>query len=243
MTKFHAGNNVGELVGRHPELSRYFEKIEIDSCRSGRQTLKEVCREKGLDIQVVLAGLEEVAPWPKTDRASDIALMSLTELADHIEQTHHAYLRKAFRRLDSLTEQVANSHGKRDNRLHRVQDTYQMLVNKLVFHMLKEEQVLFRLIRSIDKGETPYECDDDTLGDLIRLMELEHDEAENDLDKLRKLTDNYTPPDWANDKYREMMMALAQLESDMQVHVYKEDNVLFPRALRQQSELEETRSR
>jgi regulator of cell morphogenesis and NO signaling len=73
-------------------------------------------------------------------------------------------------------------------------------------------------------------------------MELEHDEAENDLDKLRKLTDNYTPPDWANDTYREMVMALAQLESDMQVHVYKEDNVLFPRALRRQSEFEETRS-
>jgi regulator of cell morphogenesis and NO signaling len=37
----------------------------------------------------------------------DAASMSLPELADHIEQTHHAYLRSELPRLMKLTQKVA----------------------------------------------------------------------------------------------------------------------------------------
>jgi iron-sulfur cluster repair protein YtfE (RIC family) len=46
-----------------------------------------------------------------------------------------------------------------------------------------------------------------------------------------KLTDTYTPPDWACNTFRALYDGLAQLESNMHQHVHKENNVLFPRAL------------
>ena len=74
-------------------------------------------------------------------------------------------------------------------------------------------------------------------------MELEHHEAGDILVKLREQTDGYTPPDWACNTYRAMLDALAQLEGDTQLHVHKEDNVLFPRALAREAEVDERGSR
>jgi len=40
---------------------------------------------------------------------ADAAAMSLTELADHIEQTHHVYLRSELPRLAAMTGEVGLS--------------------------------------------------------------------------------------------------------------------------------------
>ena len=96
MSVFQVCDTVGELVARRPSLSRYFEKAGIDYCCCGKITLEEACEMKGLDPQSVLDGLDKSALAPAEKSIVDAASMSLTELADHIEQMHHAYLRKEF---------------------------------------------------------------------------------------------------------------------------------------------------
>lgn len=237
MSQFQVRDTVGELVARRPRLSRYFEKVGIDYCCGGKKTLQEVCLEKGLDPQSLLIELEDSASAPAEEPIVDAAAMSLTELADHIEQTHHAYLRKEFRRLDAMTEKVAEVHGKNDPRLYRVRDNFLALVDDLSCHMMKEEQILFPMIRRIDASETPIALHCGSLANPIRQMELEHQGAGDILVKLRELTDGYTPPDWACDTYRAMLDALAHLEGDMHLHIHKEDHVLFPRALQREADL------
>ena len=62
-------------------------------------------------------------------------------------------------------------------------------------------------------------------------MEAEHDQAGSALERLRELTDNFTPPDWACNTYRVLLDSLNHLECDLHQHIHKENNVLFPRAL------------
>lgn len=165
----------------------------------------------------------------------DPAAMSLTELADHIEQTHHKYLRAEFPRLDQMTKEVASMHGQRDSRLHQIRKTFQGLIEELSSHMMKEEQILFPMIRTIDAGGAtdPLHCG--SLAGPISQMESEHTQAGSALEHLRKLSDDYTPPDWASDSYRTMLDALARLEQDLHLHIRKENDVLFPRALAEES--------
>jgi regulator of cell morphogenesis and NO signaling len=231
MTTFQVCDRVGELVARRPALSRYFEQQGIDYCCGGKKTLREVCQEKGLDSRLLLDQLEDAASAPLQQPMVDAAAMTLTDLADHIEQTHHAYLRREFERLDRMTNKVANAHGANDPRLHRVRDTFLALVDELSCHMLKEEQILFPLIRRMERSDGPIAFHCGSIANPIRQMEMEHQDAGDALAKLRELTDNYAPPDWACNTYRAMLDALAQLELDMHQHVHKEDNVLFPKAL------------
>jgi regulator of cell morphogenesis and NO signaling len=234
---FQVRDTVGELVARRPRLSRYFENAGIDYCCGGKRTLAEVCEEKGLDPRSVLHDLEESATAPVEEPMVEPMSMSLTALADHIVETHHDYLRKEFPRLDEMTAKVAHVHGKNDARLERVRENFLALADDMSCHMLKEEQILFPMIRRLDRSERPVAFHCGTLANPIRQMEMEHHDAGDTLARLRELTDCYTPPDWACNTYRAMLDALAHLEADMHLHVHKEDNVLFPRALKREAEL------
>jgi regulator of cell morphogenesis and NO signaling len=166
-----------------------------------------------------------------SDTVGDVAAMSLTELADHIEQTHHAYLHSELPRLDEMTEKVASVHGERDPRLHQIRQIFLALAAEMSGHMMKEERILFPMVRQLDASETTPTFHCGSLANPIRQMESEHTQAESALDDLRELADGYAPPDWACNTYRAMLDALARFDHDLQLHMRKEGEVLFPRAL------------
>lgn len=230
MTTFQVHNTVGEIVARQPALSRAFEAAGIDYCCGGKKTLGEACRKKGIDPQtflVTLAKSTAAAEQPIVDAAA----MSLTGLADHIEQTHHTYLRSELPRLNAMTQKVASVHGENEPRLWQVRETFVALFEELSSHMMKEERILFPMVREIEASATAPRFHCGSLANPICQMEAEHDQAGSALERMRELTDDYTPPDWACNTYRAMLDALARLERDMHQHVHKENNVLFPRAL------------
>jgi regulator of cell morphogenesis and NO signaling len=232
MKTFNGKQTVGEIVVHNPNLSRVFEAIGIDYCCGGKNTLAQVCREKGLDQQQVLDQLQEA------DRSADpsglqvdVADMSLTELVDHIERTHHAYLQEELPRLAAMAAKVAARHGGRDPRLHDVQETLRAMTEELALHMFKEEQRLFPMIRQLEASDRAPAIHCGTLVNPIRQMEFEHDDAGAALKRLRALTDGFEPPEWACNTYRALLAGFAYLERDMHSHIHKENNVLFPSTL------------
>src|SRR3954463_10441853 len=89
---------IGQLVTERPARARIFETFGIDYCCGGKRPLAQAIAEKGLDEALVLGGLDafdDQAPSPELNYDA----MSLAELADHIEQTHHAYLKRELPRL------------------------------------------------------------------------------------------------------------------------------------------------
>ncbi|MFO0787897.1 MAG: iron-sulfur cluster repair di-iron protein [Pirellulales bacterium] len=237
MTEFHAEQTVGSIVAARPALSRVFEIYGIDYCCGGKKALRLACAEKALDEGAILAELARQESNADETGFVDAASMSLTELADHIEQTHHAYLRAEFPRLLRMTERVASVHGDKDERLAAIRDTVKALVNELSSHLMKEELVLFPIVRRLDASDVPVVSHCGSIGNPIRQMEHEHQDAGGALGQLRSLSDDFTPPEWACNTYRAMLDALAHFEHDMHQHIHKEDNVLFPRALERESEL------
>ena len=102
--------------------------------------------------------------------------------------------------------------------------------------MMKEERILFPIIRQLEQADGPLQFHCGSVANPIRQMEHEHDQAGNALAILSESTDRYTPPDWACNTYRAMLDSLARLESDMHQHVHKENNVLFPKAIRMEAQ-------
>lgn len=236
MTTIQSTNTVAEIVTNCPALSRIFEQEGIDYCCGGKKTLDTVCEKKGIDTQGLIAKLENYSPTNRDENIVDATAMSLTELADHIEQTHHTYLRNEFPRLDKMTKRVATVHGDKEPRLHQIRDAFSALSEELLNHLMKEEQILFPMIRQLEASETTPDFHCGSLANPITQMESEHTQAGSALENFRELTDNYTPPDWACNTYRAMVDGLADLERDLHQHIHKENNVLFPRAIEMESE-------
>ena len=235
MQTINIQTTVGELVKERPGRARIFEKFKIDYCCGGKIPLAEACEKRGVDAEVVRQAIlgDEAAP----DSFVDADAMSLTELADHIIATHHDHLREELPRLDFMTRKVAAVHGDGEPRLQQIREIFVAFQDELTHHMEKEEQILFPMIRVIHSADSAPEFHCGSLANPIQVMESEHDNAGNALEQFRTLTDDYTPPEWACNTFRAMYHGLAELEQNMHQHVHKENNVLFPKALQREAEL------
>ena len=220
---------VGQLVVERPARARIFERLGIDYCCGGRLPLSEACSKRGLDTSKVLEELRAAddAAGPAPER--DWAAASATELADNIESTHHGYLKRELPRLIALTRRVAEVHGGHRPSLVEVRDVFDKFANEMVEHMGKEERVLFPWIRLLDRGREPAPAG---VSRPVNQMIHEHDDAGADLAKLSELTNGFTPPMDACNTYRAMLDGLKHLEADTHTHVHKENNILFPMAVR-----------
>ena len=232
-------STIGELVKERPGRSRIFERLEIDYCCGGKLSLAQACESQQLDPQTVLQELREADVHPDPDEMPliDADAMSLTELVDHIEQTHHETMKTELPRLDALTQKVLEVHGTADPRLADVRRAFVTLYEEVVGHMEKEEKVLFPIVRQMESARDLSACDGGSIANPIRQMEHEHDEAGKALAIMHGFTDGYQPPQWACNTYRAMLDGLRQLEWDLHQHIHKENNVLFPKAIRLEAEL------
>ncbi|HIK16314.1 MAG TPA: iron-sulfur cluster repair di-iron protein [Leptolyngbyaceae cyanobacterium M33_DOE_097] len=230
MATFQLDHTVGSIVRDHPALSRLFEQAKVDYCCGGQKTLDEACRQRGIDPQDFLAQLEDYAAL-ETAPEVNLAELSLAELTDHIERIHHAYLHEELPRLEKMVTKVAAVHGEKEPRLAQIKDTFLALSAELTTHLMKEEQVLFPLIRQLEASDTLTRFHCGTVVNPIARMTVEHDGAGVALAHLRRLTDDFTPPEWACNTYRALFDALLTFEQDMHQHIHKENNVLFPRAV------------
>ncbi|HET7536781.1 MAG TPA: iron-sulfur cluster repair di-iron protein [Candidatus Didemnitutus sp.] len=222
---------IGELVVVRPALARLFERVGIDYCCGGKQTLAVACARRKLDLATALALIESAdAALAGTRTEVDAGAMSLTQLADHIEATHHDYLKNEIPRLMEMADHVSEKHAWRDPRLPAVAAAVRDLGQEMLCHMQKEEVVLFPLVRQIE-SEARHGIRAGDLAGPIAQMEAEHDTAGRLTQALRELTDNFTPNGEACNTHRALLAGLAEFESDLHRHVHKENNVLFPRAL------------
>jgi regulator of cell morphogenesis and NO signaling len=230
---------VGQLVVERPARAKVFESLGIDFCCGGRKPLQQACTEIGLDMAMVERVLNTFdAEAQSAAVETDWSKATLTELAAHIEGTHHAYLKRDLPQLGAWVAKVGSRHGDRDSRLVTLASVFAAFTEELTQHMMKEERVLFPLIREMEAGNTKAAASHcGSVQNPIRVMIAEHDHAGDALEQMAELTDNfYAAPDACN-TFRAMMDGLAHLRRDMHQHVHKENNILFPRAIELESSL------
>ncbi len=218
---------LGDLVSTNPAAARVLDAHDLDYCCGGQRTLEEACSAAGIDASAILDEIDGLGDSKPADWAS----MGPTELIDHLESTHHAYLNTELPRLSALAAKVESAHADRRPELADVRATYETLRADLEPHLMKEEQVLFPMVRELEVADdTPtFHCG--SLRNPIGMMGFEHDRAGDLLGRLHELTGGYTVPDDACASYQAFYGGLADLERDTHLHIHKENNVLFPAVL------------
>lgn len=239
MTALSETATVGQIVVNRPSRARVLEGFGIDYCCGGKRPLGEVCRERGLDPQVVIAALRVADADASPVRGRDWSQASTDELIEHIVSTHHVYLRTELPRLAELALKTEQAHGERHGELAECRTVFGAVRAELESHMLKEEQVLFPAIRNMESTTPGRATFIGSVQDPIRAMEQEHESVGLALLKLRALTNDFTPPADACNTWRALLDGLQALEADLHLHIHRENNILFPRAI----ELEKSHAR
>lgn len=225
-------HTVSQWVIKHPATSRVFEKYKIDYCCGGGKPLGKACESKRVDAQAVLNDLVNAVSCRADDDTTNIEFesKSLADMCDSITSTHHEYLKRELPRLTLLVEKVVSVHGNHHVWLLRLGASFQKLRDELLPHMSKEEQILFPAIRMIEQSQAVPHYPFGSIDSPIRMMEHEHDIANQALKNIRAASSDFTLPEGGCNTFRAMLDGLQELEADLHRHIRKENNVLFPRA-------------
>ena len=189
-----ATKTVRELAVEVPNATRVFEKLGIDYCCGGHRPLEEACASANVAVDKVLRALEQGSDASASVTACDWNTTSLGELVDHIVNKHHAFVKSETPRLQALIAKVAGVHGQNHPELQQVQTAFSELADELAAHMLKEERILFPYVKQMAGGAGCSPSCFGTVQNPIRVMMLEHDNADEKLREIRWATNNYKLP-------------------------------------------------
>lgn len=165
---------------------------------------------------------------------------TLASLMNHIVESHHVFCRREVVRLGLLFKEAIEKHENNRPELKRLQALFSKVSNELSMHLLKEEQTLFPYIARVEEAvmrKAPVSWPPfGTVENPIRMMVLEHDQTDDDLKAIHKLSDDYTPPSGTGESYSALYDGLREFERDMREHIHFENDLLFPRAIAMEEE-------
>jgi regulator of cell morphogenesis and NO signaling len=229
-------HKIADLAIANQGATRVFEKLGIDYCCGGSRTIIEACHDSNIPVQDVLNSLEEASrnAGPVSEMR-DWKLESMTSLAAYIVDKHHFYTKMELTRLTRLVAKVCDRHSANHPELIELQELFSNLKQELIPHMLKEEQVLFPYIARMEEAVENRQAIPmpffGTVKHPVGMMSLDHDNAGELLRGIRRLANNFEPPDDACLSYKTLFKAFEDFEADLHQHIHLENNILFPRAI------------
>lgn len=138
------------------------------------------------------------------------------ELVDFILERYHAVHREQLPAAIELARTVERVHADHPMTPRGLAEHLTEVFQELESHMLKEEQVLFPLLRSDSHPQGP-----------ISVMVAEHSEHEEMAKKIEKLIHNFKVPVGACGTWQKLIKVTEEFVNDLYDHIELENEVLF----------------
>lgn len=234
-------SGIGSLVAENYRMASVFKAHQIDFCCNGGRKLGDVCDQKGISTDELI---EELQNSIKNTDQSDIDFKSWPAdlLADYIEKTHHRYVRAKISEIVPFLNKVVRVHGQNHPELFEMEKLFGESAQDMTSHMMKEEKVLFPYIQmmtnSIQFEEQLIAPHFGRVENPVAMMMEEHDTEGERFRRIAELSNNYTPPADACNTYRVTFSLLQEFENDLHRHIHLENNILFPKAVEMERQLD-----
>jgi len=209
-----ADQSLGSIAVNLPGATAVFRASKLDFCCNGHVSLRQAAQDRNLDLDALLGQLSALE---HDDELPDE--MTVEALIDHILARYHDVHRAQLPELIRMARRVESVHQANPNVPAGLADLLETMEQELLQHMMKEEQILFPMLRT---GGHPF------VSQPIGMMRTEHTSHGEALDRINALTNDATPPAGACNTWRALYLGLAQLSDDLQNHIHLENNVLFP---------------
>ncbi len=218
---------LADVVKEHPNTIGFLNGLHLDYCCGGHDPIARAIAEKGMDVDRFLADLNRVAARPSAQRDAHADIesfkeLSVNEMLDDLEATHHVTDRKLMAEAEQLLNKILvvhyPHHGEMLTKLHHL---YAGLKAELEEHFAKEERLVFPLMR---EHVHPDKATIDYVDTLIN----EHTNAGDIIKEIQDLTGNFTPPADACPTFQHTYKVLEELFDDIFIHIFKENSIAFP---------------
>ncbi len=219
---------IGNMVASNLNAASIFEKHGIDYCCNGNLSLQEACKKYKVDFEKLKIELE-ICKNKIHPVSVDIEQLSLSELIDHIVDTHHLFLKNAIPQAELHLTKIVSVHGGNHPELKQVASLFVELKKDILEHLKKEEEVLYPKIKKLELTKKTDEFN--PLAKIINEIESEHKIVGSIADSIHDITNRYLVPEDGCNTFKITYNELKEIEHDLHIHIVKENQILHPKAL------------
>lgn len=231
---------INEIVAYDRRTAAIFETYGIDVSSKSDRTLTEICENRSIDLELLLETLRIIV-FDKNN-SHDFNSWPVDLLAEYIEKKHHRYMEETIHEIQSFLNIIASIHRENHPELIEVKNLFNSAASDLNKHMEIEENILFpyikKMVHSIFQGKLPEMA---FFGKIINPTSALNQEHAMEIEYFRRisiLNNNYNPPQDACALYKQTMELMKEFEEDLQVHIYLENNILFPKAIELENQIQ-----
>lgn len=208
--------SLGEIARNLPGATRVFRRFGVDFCCGGARSVRDEAERTGADLKDLVSALQAMAANPPAEKNWKAA--SAGELIAHLLERYHMRHREQLPELIRLAEKVEHVHAAHPDVPKGLSSHLMQMLDELESHMQKEEKILFpMLVRG--QGQM-------AVGP-ISVMESEHVQHSEALEKMLALAHQLTLPERACNSWRALYLGLGELRDDLMEHIHLENNILF----------------
>ena len=223
-------DTVGRIVSKDIRKATIFRKYGIDYCCEGHKTVKQACKDLGIDAAAVENELQQPIAGNAT-QSMNFDDMDLEFLSDYIQKIHHRYVRKYLPEIVGYTNKVRQVHLDKHPELDRVKELVDNINEELNQLIKVSEDELFPTVKVMERAkEAGEKLKGNDFASAVRNTEYAQMNVIKSLQEIRKLTNNYEIPEDACTSYKLLYQMLQEFEDDLMVHFHLKNNILFAKA-------------
>jgi len=229
--------SIKELVSENYVFASTLHFFGISFYDYNDDSLEQVCKNKGLDLTIVINNLESVGEKaiPSTAFLNDLPVDLIIAYLRHY---HHLFVKQRLPFIASLINGL-NETEYSEQMSKNVRDlkfVFPLFVYDFIEHIYEEEDTLFNYVLELNKVNES----NVNFQNLLKLTNefsikdfaLDHDTHDDELHGIREFTNNYT---WEADFGLHLKVVFGELkrfEQDLRLHAQIENEIFFPKSLK-----------
>lgn len=219
---------IPDLIGDNYVNAYVLHFFGINFYNYSDKTLRQVCEERGLNMENVVKKLEASALKSEEEKL-ELNIYSVDLIIEYLKHAHHLMIKN---RLTYISKLIAGLEGDQDKLAADLKLIFPFFVEDFIRHIYHEEDTLFSYILTLNREVLRKSVS----GSLYEAMEkhsirdyaLQH-KGDDDMKGLRTFTNGYTYGD--NLHLKVIMSELKAFDEELRIHARIEDEILFPKAL------------
>ncbi|NVJ87529.1 MAG: hemerythrin domain-containing protein [Algoriphagus sp.] len=231
--------SVADLVSDNYVFASVLHYFGISFYQYPTDSLEQVCKKHRVKPNQLIAELESWAVR-KEPTPEDLFLNPIEVLVAYLKKKHYYFVRQELPFLSNLISGIQAEKGY-ESLMADLKMMFPLFVEDFIHHIHEEESRLFKrieLLQDIEEGNFALH---DALTilekDPVRILAEEHEIHDDEMEGIRRLTDNYSLSDSAPLTMKVLFHELQNFERELTIHAQIEDELLFPKAVELEKEV------
>lgn len=225
---------ISEIVGENYVYASVLHHFGIQFYDYSEQTLNQVCKEKGISMEVLINVLESAV---ENEQSEEVALVSypIELVIEYLKHTHYVFIKRKLPYITSLVADLPNVTGKFLDIVKDLKFVFPLFVEDFIRHIHEEEDTLFSYVmllknvtaNSYNPSKVYYEMEKYS----IQQCAINHDVHDDEMKGIRNITNNYKLEENTPLHIKVVYSEMESFEKSLITHARIEDEIFFPKAL------------